>query len=206
MNIQNHALGVRIKYYRQKNGLTQKQLGEAVGVVESAIRNYELGKRNPDIQTLQNIALELGVDFYTLYSPYHFDPSASIHALFQMQELYGLEPEEVNGEIVLKVNKKESELKPYLEYWYEAFNSFNEDKISEQNYNDWIDAFPTFAGIDESGLPVWGKDLFKSKELSEEEELKKAYEIYTAANTWAGKKELMNFEEYKEFRQKQANK
>lgn len=205
MNVQNHALGVRIKYYRQQNGLTQKQLGEAVGVVESAIRNYELGKRTPDIQTLQNIAMELGVDLYTLYSPYHFDPSASIHALFQMQEMYGIEPAEIDGEIVLKVNKGGSELKPYLEYWYSAFKSFTEDRISEQDYNDWMDAFPTFAGMDETGLPIWGKDVIKPKKLTPEEELEREYEIYIAANTWAGKKELMSFEEYKEFRHKEDN-
>ena len=206
MNVQNHSLGIRIKYYRKKNGLTQKQLGEAVGVVESAIRNYELGNRTPDIKILQNIALELGVDLYTLYSPYHFNPSASIHALFQMQELYGIEPTEIDGEIVLKVNKDGSELKPYLDFWYHALTSLTEDRISEQDYNDWMDAFPTFAGMDETGLPIWGKDVIKPKQLTEEEELEREYEIYIAVNTRAGKKELMNFEEYKEFRRTQANK
>ena len=45
--IPNHSLGVRIKYYRQEKGYTQKQLGEFVGVGESTIRNYELGNRVP---------------------------------------------------------------------------------------------------------------------------------------------------------------
>lgn len=205
MNVQNHSLGVRIKYYRQQNGLTQKQLGEAVGVVESAIRNYELGKRTPDIPTLQNIALELGVDFYTLYNPYHFDPSASIHALFQMQALYGLEPAEVDGEIILKISKKESELQSYLEYWYNALKSLKENRISEQDYNDWMDAFPTFSEADETGLPIWGKDVVKSKKPTEDD-FERDYKVYTVANSWAGRKDFMSFKEYKEFRLRSDNK
>lgn len=42
----------RIREVRKKHGLTMKQLGEKVGLSESAISQYENGKRQPDNQTL----------------------------------------------------------------------------------------------------------------------------------------------------------
>ena len=37
------SVGERIRYYRKRAQLTQKQLAEACGITEPAIRNYELG-------------------------------------------------------------------------------------------------------------------------------------------------------------------
>ncbi len=36
----------RIKEYREKRGLTQKELGEMIGVTYASIGNYELGHQN----------------------------------------------------------------------------------------------------------------------------------------------------------------
>lgn len=45
--------GKRIKDARNKSGLTQKQLGERLGVSESAVAQYESGQRVPKVDTLQ---------------------------------------------------------------------------------------------------------------------------------------------------------
>ena len=37
----------RIKEYREKRGLTQKELGEMIGVTYASNGNYELGHQNP---------------------------------------------------------------------------------------------------------------------------------------------------------------
>ena len=37
----------RIKEYREKRGLTQKELGEMIDVTYASIGNYELGHQNP---------------------------------------------------------------------------------------------------------------------------------------------------------------
>ena len=37
----------RIKEYRKKRGLTQKELGKMIGVTDASIGNYELGNQNP---------------------------------------------------------------------------------------------------------------------------------------------------------------
>ena len=53
--------GEMIKAARRKAGLTQKQLGERLGVSESAIAQHESGQRVPKLDTLQHIAAALGI-------------------------------------------------------------------------------------------------------------------------------------------------
>lgn len=54
----------RIKEFRLVKGLTQKRLGEMVGLAESTISLYEKGRHEPDMQTLGKFAdiLETTVD------------------------------------------------------------------------------------------------------------------------------------------------
>lgn len=53
--------GERIRAIRTEKGLTQKELGERCGMVDSAIRRYESGRGNPTQKTLIKIAKALGV-------------------------------------------------------------------------------------------------------------------------------------------------
>ena len=55
------SIGEKIKAVRIKNGLTQKELGALLNVSPAMIGQYESGKRNPKIDTLQKIAEQLGV-------------------------------------------------------------------------------------------------------------------------------------------------
>jgi len=58
-----NRLGRSIKEKRKEKGLTQKELGVLIGVAESTISCYELGKRHPDVDTIINIADALGADY-----------------------------------------------------------------------------------------------------------------------------------------------
>ena len=55
-------IGENIKKIRKEKGLTQKNLGELCGMNEVQIRQYELGKANPKIETAMRIANALNVD------------------------------------------------------------------------------------------------------------------------------------------------
>lgn len=61
------AIGERIKYYRQKKSMTQKELGEACGIDAANIRKYESGRQNAKIETLEKIANALEVGIGKLY-------------------------------------------------------------------------------------------------------------------------------------------
>ena len=49
-------VGDRIRVLRIKRGLSQTQLADAMGLKRSAIGNYELGIREPDLDTIEAFA------------------------------------------------------------------------------------------------------------------------------------------------------
>ncbi|WP_051823855.1 helix-turn-helix domain-containing protein [Clostridium sulfidigenes] len=67
------AIGNRIKLFRNRNQLTQKQLAELLGLKTITIQSYELNKRTPNIETLNKISQFLNVSPKTLLSDEIFD-------------------------------------------------------------------------------------------------------------------------------------
>lgn len=61
-----YEIGKRIKEYRVQSGLTQKQLGEEIGVSNARVSNWENGENRPDADTLMAICKVLGVTADTL--------------------------------------------------------------------------------------------------------------------------------------------
>lgn len=59
--------GEKIKLARQTAKLTQKKLSELTGIAEPTIRKYESNRLNPKKETLQKIAVPLGVYYLNLY-------------------------------------------------------------------------------------------------------------------------------------------
>lgn len=60
--------GERIKHYRIKKGLSQKKLGEILGVSQQMIGQYENSSKTPKFETLEKIAKALGVSIMDLIS------------------------------------------------------------------------------------------------------------------------------------------
>ena len=60
------TIAERISAERKAKGLTQKELGQRLGIGESSISQYESGARNPKPETLRRIADALNCDFYWL--------------------------------------------------------------------------------------------------------------------------------------------
>ena len=72
----------RLRELRQNKGLSQSQLAEALNISKSAISMYELGRREPDLETLEGIADFFNVDINYLLgkedgSMYYLDPEAA---------------------------------------------------------------------------------------------------------------------------------
>jgi transcriptional regulator with XRE-family HTH domain len=53
------AMGLAIKFCREKKGISQMELGEIAGICQKHISDLELGKRNPALLTLDYIAVRL---------------------------------------------------------------------------------------------------------------------------------------------------
>ena len=55
----NNDVGKRIQQAREEAGLSQEELASRLGVTQSALSNYELGKRRLHLANLQGIARNL---------------------------------------------------------------------------------------------------------------------------------------------------
>lgn len=59
--------GVRLKYLRMQDKLTQTELGNALEIAKSTISMYESGKREPDFETIEKFADYFNVDMATFF-------------------------------------------------------------------------------------------------------------------------------------------
>lgn len=58
----------RIVEARERAGLNQTELGEAIGLSKGAVGNYERGDRHPSLRELREISKATGTDFHWLLS------------------------------------------------------------------------------------------------------------------------------------------
>lgn len=63
-----YVTGAVIKELREKNHLTQAELGEKLGVCDKAVSKWETGRGYPDISLLESIADTFGISITELIS------------------------------------------------------------------------------------------------------------------------------------------
>ena len=147
-------IGKRIRYYRQQKKLTQKTLADLCGLSEAAIRNYELGNRVPDYETIMDIAENLEVSYYALADPALSDVFGALHTLFRLEDVYGLHPEVSRGKIQLSfeysdpsqvLNHAGGTLAQAVRLWSRMYQQYKNGTISEEEYQNWKNKYPEFA-------------------------------------------------------------
>lgn len=57
-------LGKELERARKESGVTQKELAKMIGLNQTRISEYEVGKRKPKLEMLIKIAKALGVRIY----------------------------------------------------------------------------------------------------------------------------------------------
>ena len=144
------ATGERIRHIRNIRGMTQKQLGMAVGFDEKTadvrIAQYESGTRTPKEKLLADTAAALGVSPRALDLP-DIDSYVSLaHTLFALEDKYGLKIGEIDGEICLRLDKSKgmaylSMLDIFMAWQTEAVKLGNE-KITREEYDAWRYNYP----------------------------------------------------------------
>ena len=148
------AIGERIKRIRNFRKLTQAQLGEAVGLSDVRIRQYEIGNRTPKEDMIQELAKALDCNYRSIYEPSLYAAEDVMYALFELDEHYDMplyevaDPEDpTEKHIAVGFNysllddflntwkKKKEDLKNYVlaEGFEGMFEVFENDKLSE-NY------------------------------------------------------------------------
>lgn len=80
------SIGEIIKKIRIEKGMTQKQLGEKIGMAESNIRKYESGKLNPKLQTLEKFSKGLEVPVSALRTDLEIFSDEALHKLTKISD------------------------------------------------------------------------------------------------------------------------
>ncbi|MCR5704778.1 MAG: helix-turn-helix domain-containing protein [Eubacterium sp.] len=178
-----YRIGRRIKKIRTERGMSQADLGTAVGLSADRIQKYENGARKPKNDLLFEIAGALEVSPWALLDPNTMTYYGAMYALFEIAENFDMKIEKTQeGHIpsmCITVDFK-NQMYRYFEAWYEleqrteteletATSEKEKDEI-KQFYNSWKWNFPK-ALADKTA-----KNLQKERIKSKIEELQEAYE------------------------------
>ena len=137
--------GKKIKLIRTFRGLTQKELGEACGIHEVAIRKYELGKNLPKSEQLRKIAEALNVNVNALAE---FDIEADgdvIPLLFAIDEVFDISLKDVDGEPGMFFNNKN--LVQFLKDWQAMKELLASGQQTTDNYDIWKTIRPSVTKV-----------------------------------------------------------
>lgn len=131
------STGKKIKELRKLRRMTQAELGEASGVVESAIRNYEREVRMPSDEQLGKIADALDVPV-TALEDYEIESAReALEALFKMEDTFGVKPDP-DGTIAIDCKAKGAKkLTQALKAWSRALDDVESGKMTEAEYELW---------------------------------------------------------------------
>ncbi|HEY8402074.1 MAG TPA: helix-turn-helix transcriptional regulator [Cytophagaceae bacterium] len=100
-------LGDRLVELRKKKKLTQQQAAKHLGIPRSTYSNYELGKREPDFETLKNIAnfFEVNID-WLLGEDMKNKPISKHDPLYEKIEQLSEEDKKYILELIERLTKK----------------------------------------------------------------------------------------------------
>lgn len=72
-----NIVGNKIKYFRNKKGITQKTLGELIGKTESSIQKYECGYTEVPFSVLEKIAISLDTELLFLLDDEYLESASN---------------------------------------------------------------------------------------------------------------------------------
>ena len=168
------AIGERIHFFRLLRGMTQKYLGMAVGFPEKSadvrLAQYETGTRTPKSELTAALAQVLDVSPHALSVPDIDSYVGLMHTLFTLEDNYGLQIREMDGEICLTVNvrkcKDAARLHEMLCSWRQAATMLEAGEISKEAYDKWRYHYPEYDTVQKTAKvpPQWLSVIMKGGE------------------------------------------
>ena len=146
------AIGERIHFFRILRGMTQKYLGMALGFPEKSadvrLAQYENGSRTPKADVTAALAEVLDVSPKALDVPDIDSYTGLMHTLFTLEDRYGLEVCESDGEVHLRVRiqkgRDAAELHRMLSAWGAVATKLKAGEITQEEYDRWRYYYPEF--------------------------------------------------------------
>ncbi|MCC8161396.1 MAG: helix-turn-helix domain-containing protein [Oscillospiraceae bacterium] len=146
------AIGERIRFIRNLRGMTQKWLGIAVGFPEKTadvrMAQYEGGTRTPKADMINALANVLEVSPKALDVPDIDSYIGLMHTMFTLEDLYGLQISEDDGEVCLRVDKSKGtaavEFHKMLCAWLQVNQQLKDGSIDKAEYDKWRYNYPEY--------------------------------------------------------------
>lgn len=152
------GVGTRIRRFRLRQNMTQKALGQKVGFPEKSadvrIAQYESSLRVPKQDLTQKIAAELHVSPMAIDDPSVFNGINVIHALFMLEDEYGLEMTDVLGQPCLRIPQENlhperatraDDLSNRMKDWLTQKQRLIKGEITRDEYDHWRYNYPDIA-------------------------------------------------------------
>ena len=139
------AIGERIKYIRNLKNFTQKYLGQLIGFPEKTadirIAQYESGTRTPKADITKELAKALEVS--PLADVPDIDSELGLmHTLFALEDIYGLQAEEKDGET--KLSFSNASVLWAVKAWAEQSAKLKAGEITKEEYDEWRYNYPKY--------------------------------------------------------------
>ena len=163
------AIGKRIRFFRNRKGMTQKQLGELLGFLgktsDVRMAQYESESRTPKQDLVKEMAHLLDVSPRAITVPEIDSYIGLMHTLFALEDMYGLKIGEIDGEVCLRLDKSAgttyTTMFDMFHAWQEQAARLEQGKITKEEYDQWRYKYPELATSKQ-----WRK-VIPSQELSD---------------------------------------
>lgn len=143
------AFGKRIKFFRNRKGMKQKELGELLGFLgktsDVRVAQYETEARTPKADLVKEMAQIFGVSPRAINVPNIDSYLGLMHTLFALEDMYGIKIGEIDGELCLRLDRDHKEyqhlFKPF-HAWQQMAAKLEAGEISQEEYDNWRYNYP----------------------------------------------------------------
>lgn len=159
----------RLRYFRYKQGMTQKTLGLLMGFpMKSAdirVAQYENESRIPKPEVVKEFADRFGISPRALAVPDINSYDGLMHTLFALEDTFGLRMEIIEGEPYFYIDDRGNydafRLKQGIMRWKTMVELRNTKEITESEYDFWRYHYSEDSDLDV--LPFIGLQLSNGK-------------------------------------------
>ena len=144
------AIGQRIRFFRNRKGMTQKQLGEVLGFLgktsDVRMAQYESEARVPKHDLVKEMADFFDISTHALTVPDIDSYTGLMHTLFALEDMYGLKIDEMDGEVVIRLDKSDystyASMDKMFRAWLAESQKQESGEISKEEYDQWRYKYP----------------------------------------------------------------
>ena len=162
------AFGKRIKFFRNRKGMKQKELGELLGFLgktsDVRVAQYETEARTPKADLVKEMAQIFDVSTRAINVPNIDSYLGLMHSLFALEDMYGIKIGEIDGELCLRLDREHKEYQHLFEPFHacqQMVAKLEAGEISQEEYDNWRYNYPE---LDTSEI----RAKIPSQELSDE--------------------------------------